>query len=235
MTSPHYPGAELAAMAGAGNYYRWIIRQCRPYLRGTVVEFGAGMGTFSSHLLREPLHRLVLVEPSAQLVDLLRHEFAGEPRVEVHAGVLQDFSGQYASPVDAVIGVNVLEHIDDDVDALRAAARLLQPQGHLVLFVPAFPFLYGSLDAAFGHVRRYTKATLGRVLGAAGFAPVRLRYLNVLGVLPWLITGRLLRRTTLHPRAVALADRTVIPLTAALERVVAAPVGQSLLAVARKF
>jgi SAM-dependent methyltransferase len=229
-----YAGAELAAMAEAHNYYRWIGRHCRPFLRGTVVEFGAGTGNFSAHLLQETVERLMLVEPSANLVDVLSSRFAGESRVETRSGVLQQFADDFEARVDVVIIVNVLEHIEDDVDVLRAACRMLRSGGHLILFVPAFPFLYGSLDTVFGHVRRYTKRTLIRTLTASGFTPLTLRYLNILGVLPWLLTGRVLRRTGLDPRSVALADRTMIPLTAALERLFEPPVGQSLFAVAGK-
>jgi SAM-dependent methyltransferase len=229
-----YPGAELAAMGRASNYYRWIVRHCRPYLRGTVLEFGAGTGNFSEHLLHEAIDKLILVEPAAGLVDVLRSRLPSDPRVEVCPGILQDFGDRLEGRLDVVLSVNVLEHIEDDVAVLRTASRTLRPPGHLLLFVPAFPLLYGSLDVAFGHVRRYTKPTLTRTLGAAGFSPLTLRYMNVLGVLPWLLTGRVLRRTTLNPGVVALADRTMIPLTAALERLFTTPIGQGLFAVARK-
>ena len=63
---------------------------------------------------------------------------------------------------------------------------------------------------------------------------VQARYVNLLGVLPWFVAGRLLRRRQLDPRLVALADRTVIPVTAALERFFDPPFGQSLMAVGRR-
>jgi SAM-dependent methyltransferase len=229
-----YPGNELAAMARAHNYYRWILRKWAPYIRGAVLEVGAGTGNFSAHLIRATAGAVTLLEPSDALVAQLKARFATAHNVDVEHGVLRDIEPRRASTFDVVVSVNVLEHIDDDVDALRAVHRLLRPAGVVLLFVPALPFLYGSLDRAFGHVRRYTKASMARALDAAGFSPARVQYVNALGVLPWLVAGRILRRTTLAPESVALADRTLVPLTALLERWVAPPLGQSVMVVAWK-
>ncbi len=230
----HYAGAELEAMARAHNYYRWILGEWRPHLGRSVLEFGAGMGTFSAHLACEAIERLILVEPAPELFEKLRCRFGDDRRVELWNCVLQDVEDGLASSVDTVVSVNVLEHINDEAATLRAVRAVLRPGGSALIFAPALPALYGSLDRAFGHVRRYTKATLSHVLTEAGLSPVRLRYANVLGALPWLVAGRLLRRKTLNASAVALVDRTIIPVTAALERIVSPPFGQSVIAVARK-
>ena len=138
------------------------------------------------------------------------------------------------SGIDSLVSVNVLEHIDDDVATLRAARDILVPGGTLFIFVPVFQFLYGSLDQTFGHVRRYTKSQLLAILGHLGYEILCSRYMNLVGTLSWLIAGRLIRQRTLSPTAVALADRTLIPISARLERWFHPPFGQSLLAVARK-
>jgi SAM-dependent methyltransferase len=222
-------------MAGAHHYYRWIDDAWRPYLAGTVLELGAGIGTFSAHLLAAPIDRLILVEPAAALAARLRARLGHEARVELYEGVLEDVPGTLgAAAVDAIVSVNVLEHIPDDARTLDAAHALLRPGGALLGLVPALPFLYGAMDRSFGHVRRYTKATLGQRLVAAGFALTRVRYMNLLGVVPWLVAGRVLRRRTLSPAMVRLGDRTLVRLTAHLERRFEPPLGQSVMAIARK-
>ena len=231
---PQYPGDELAAMARAHNYYRWILRQWAPHIRGAVLELGAGTGNFSAHLIRATTGAVTLLEPSDALVAQLKARFATAENVDVEHGVLHDVEKRLASKFDVVVSVNVLEHIDDDVETLRTIHRLLRPTGVVLLFVPALPFLYGAMDRAFGHVRRYTKTSMAAALDAAGFSPARLQYVNALGVLPWLVAGRMLRRKTIAPGAVAFADRTLIPLTAILERWISPPLGQSVMAVARK-
>jgi SAM-dependent methyltransferase len=231
---PQYSGDELAAMARAHNYYRWIVRQWAPHIQGAVLELGAGTGNFSAHLLRASPGTLTLLEPSDALVAQLQARFATAANVRVEHGVLQDVEQRLAATFDVVVSVNVLEHIDDDVETLRGMHRILRPTGVVLLFVPALPFLFGAMDRAFGHVRRYTKRSLAAALDAAGFSPARVQYVNALGVLPWLVAGRILRRKTIAPASVAFADRTLIPLTAMLERWIAPPLGQSVMTVARK-
>ncbi len=230
-----YASDELDAMACARNYYRWILDAWRPYLGRVVLEFGAGIGTFSAHLLREPIERLFLVEPARMLCGRLEARFRNPGRVRILHGILEDFRDEMRdSGIDSIVSVNVLEHIDDDAATLRAAWDILVPGGRLFIFVPAFQFLYGSLDQTFGHVRRYTKPQLLAMLSDLGYEVLSSRYMNLVGTLSWLIAGRLIRQRTLSSRAVALADRTLIPVSARLERWFHPPFGQSLLVVAGK-
>lgn len=228
-----YSGEELDALAGAVNYYRWIVRRFAPYLGPRVVEVGAGIGTFAGHLrAAAPDARLTLVEPAANNVPHLRARFAGDARARIVHGYLDD-AGEPES-ADALVAVNVMEHVRDDGAFLMAAHRLLAPGGHALLFVPALPALYGSLDEAFEHERRYTRAGLCQRLRAAGLRPLRLHYTNLPGVAAWWLSGRVLRRRTVSARDARIYDRWVIPWVAAMERIWTPPLGQSLIAVARK-
>lgn len=230
-----YASDELEAMAQARRYYRWILSRFRPYLGHTVLELGAGLGTFSAHLLAEPITRLILVEPVADLSSRLQLRFGTTERVELKHGRLGDVRDALPpASLDSVVAVNVLEHIPDDRETLETAFEMLAPGGALLLFVPALQFLFGSMDRSFGHLRRYTRPGLRSLLRTCGFDPVRIHYMNSLGVFSWLLAGRLFRWPTLTPGAVTFADHTLIPLTALLERCVPPPLGQSLLAIAHK-
>ncbi len=127
-----YSSDELDAMAYAWYYYRWILGQWRPYLLGTVLELGAGIGNFSAHLLAEPIKRLILVEPAQELCERLRARFQHERRIELRNGMLEDARGDLMSSLDAVVSVNVLEHITHDLETLKTAHALLRPGGMLV-------------------------------------------------------------------------------------------------------
>jgi SAM-dependent methyltransferase len=228
-----YSGEELDAMAGAVNYYRWIARRFAPYLGRRVVEVGAGIGTFAEHLLQAaPDAELTLVEPAENNFPHLRARFSGDPRVRTVQGYLED-AGATGS-ADAVVAVNVMEHVRDDGAFVAAAHGLLAPGGHALVFVPALPALYGTLDEAFEHFRRYTRAELEERLRGAGLTPLRVAYTNLPGVAAWWLTGRVLRRRTVRARDARVYDRWVIPWVRALERVWTPPLGQSLIAIARK-
>jgi SAM-dependent methyltransferase len=172
----------------------------------------------------------VLVEPATNLAPLLRRRFADDSRVDVVHGYLEDVAP--STRANTIVLVNVLEHVEHDQSLLNTAARLLTPHGTLLVFVPAGPWLLGTLDAAFGHHRRYTRETLTRALRATGFRIRRLRYFNLPGVLGWFVAGRLLRRRTIDPQDVQRYDRWVVPWVARLEAVCGPPFGQSLVAVA---
>ena len=228
-----YSGTELASVATADNYYRWIMRMFGGAVRGRVLEVGAGLGTVGEWLLRQPgTEELVLLEPADNLFAALARRFAGRAGVSTVKGYLDEVD--LGGPFDTIVLINVLEHVADDASVLARAYGMLRPGGSLLLFVPALPALYGTLDAQFEHYRRYTRAGLARSLRAAGFPDARLRYVHAVGIAGWLLAGKLLRRRTISPAAMRLYDRLVIPWVAALENVVAPPIGQSLLATARR-
>ena len=230
--SARYSSSELESMREARNYYAWILGQFAPYLGQRVVEVGAGTGNFAEFLLARPsIRALVLVEPADNLLPLLARRLSDDPRVRVVRS-LTEVGPSFGA--DSVASVNVLEHVDDDEALLRQMHRVLAPGGRALLLVPAGPWLYGTLDAAFGHRRRYTKRSLTVRLERAGFAVIGLRHMNVPGVIGWAVAGKVLRRSALSRRAVLLYDRWVVPWAARLERRVQFPLGQSLVAIARK-
>ncbi len=96
---------------------------------------------------------------------------------------------------DLVTGLDVVEHLDDDVKGLREMRRVLRTGGRAVLFVPAFKFLWGVQDDISHHRRRYTLEALRRVACEAGFEVERATYANITFFVPILL-GRLLMRAT---------------------------------------
>ena len=228
-----YSGTELDAVAEATNYYDWIVDSFASRIGERCIEAGAGIGTVSDLLLkRASPGKLTLIEPAANNVPTLRQRFANDPRVDVYHGYLEDLAASATS--DSIIAVNVLEHVERDDEFLRSAYQMLVPGGSLLLLVPALPAIFGSLDRAFDHFRRYTRSGLRSSLVAAGFEIETLQYRNMIGVAAWFVSGRVMRRTTLGRGQVRFYDRWIIPLVRRLESVIPAPIGQSVLAIARK-
>jgi SAM-dependent methyltransferase len=227
----HTTDFEFRALAEARNYRRQLVAELSPWLRGEVLEVGAGVGQILAEIRRLPAVRTVrALEPEAR--------FAAEFRVRLPDVALDETTTAGLPPgtaFDALVCVNVLEHIrDDDAELRRHHALLRERRGHLCLFVPARPELFAPIDRDFGHWRRYRRRTLRDQLLAAGFTIERLRYYNLPGYFVWGLVFRLLRRRRFSPASVRAFDRWVYPLTHLLEtRVCPPPIGQSLLAVAR--
>jgi hypothetical protein len=128
--------------------------------------------------------------------------------------------------------LNVLEHIEHDEQALASLFRVLCVGGRLVLLVPALPALYGSLDRALDHHRRYARDELLAKLRRAGFEIERSWFFKLLGVAGWYVNSRVLRRRTFPPVQLTLYD-ALVPLFR-IESRFRLPLGMSLIAIARK-
>ncbi|MFO0629266.1 MAG: methyltransferase domain-containing protein [Polyangiales bacterium] len=228
----HYEGQDLEALSGLVRYQSWILRWIRPHLRGRVLEVGAGVGAIADHYV-DLVGEAVLLEPAANLATRLRARFADRAHVSVHEGTLDTLDRADGS-LDAAVLVNVLEHIPDDLGALRRLHALVRPGGALAIMVPAMSAIYGSLDALVGHVRRYERAQLREVVTAAGFRVETLRWLDAAGVIPWLVFGRVLRQRRFNPAVARLYDRVAVPVSRAIEERVEPPWGKNLICIARR-
>ena len=227
-----YEGRELEALADLSNYQDWILRSFAPYLKGWVVEIGAGIGTMTC-LLRPMVDRLVAVEPAVNLLQPLGQRLAGTDIEIVSATAIAYLQSTPPASLDAIVMINVLEHIADDQEVLCACYRALSPGGHLLLFVPALPALFSALDRRFGHFRRYRRVDLKAKLLAAGFSIGSLAYFDLLGAPAWWLVYRIFRATRIPTGSARTYDRFVVPLTRAIERIVRPPFGKNLIVAAR--
>ena len=237
-TNRVFDARTIESAAGVPGYVAWMLEAFRPHLKGRVLELGAGLGSVAESYVGG-VDEAVLVEPAENLFAELSRTFSGEPRVKLLCGMLDELCARGAPELapgsfDAAFMANVLEHIDDDRAALELLKTRIKPGGALLIFVPAVPFLYGSLDVSTGHFRRYTKAGLRAVVRDAGFEIERLEYFDLLGMVPWFIAGRVLKRETVAPALTGVYDRYVVPLSAMVDRVIGKRYGKNLICTARR-
>jgi SAM-dependent methyltransferase len=222
---------EFAALNEAVNYRAALLQDFREFLRGQVLEVGAGIGQISSDLRPLPgVNRLLSVEPDPGFCSQFRSRL---PQFELLQGTVGDLPP--GTSWDAILSINVLEHIQTDEQELAAYARLLKAnKGALCLFVPARPEIYAPIDEDFGHFRRYTKPELKRKLEDAGFQIVWLRYYNFVGYFAWWLNFCVLKKRKFEREAVRFFDRKIFPMVHGFEsKICPPPFGQSLMVVAR--
>jgi SAM-dependent methyltransferase len=214
------------------NYNHWIYSLLRKHLGDEVCEVGAGIGNLTQFFLGA--RRLLCVEPDAEYFGFLEKIAAIHRNVEVFNGDLDGWLGtRPGGEFDSVVCVNVLEHIEDDVQALKQMKNMLRQGGRVLLYVPAAPWAYGQLDIELGHYRRYSKGMIRKAATAAGLEVDRLKHVNFIGVWGWFLHACILRRKVVSPQSARLIDR-LVPFISALERIVPIPAGQSILAILRK-
>ena len=211
-------------------YRRYQYDLIAPHCGRTILEVGAGLGEFAEQF--DDVDRLVLTDVDPGAVELMARRFAGRPEVQTRTLAL-GVAPELDEPVDSVVAINVLEHIEDDAGALRSLATAVQPGGSIVLWVPGYQQLYGEFDRKVGHVRRYTPSTLASAVRRAGLDVELVKPVNLLGGIAWWLTVRRGGSTSPDSKLVAVFDRFVVPVTRALERVMRPPFGQSVLCVAR--
>ena len=221
----------LRRMQKVSRYNHWMWQQIEGFVGRRVLEVGSGVGNMTRFLLRS--ERVIATDFSEKYLRILRHLFGEYPHVTIRPlDLSQPIDLGEHGPIDTVICLNVLEHIERDEEALAAIHGLLAPGGRLILLVPALAALYGSLDRALDHHRRYSRQELLAKLSAAGFQVEKSWFFNLLGVPGWYLNSRILRRTTFPPVQLTLYDM-LVPLFR-LESRLQLPIGMSLIAIARR-
>jgi cyclopropane fatty-acyl-phospholipid synthase-like methyltransferase len=167
-------------MALLPNYYRWIAAHFRDHVKGTVLELGAGAGMVVQHYL-DRADRVVAVDVDPELLRRLEARHSDGRVRGVQADLRGDWRELDGVTADVVVALDVLEHFEDDAAFVAKAKRHLAPRGRLVLKVPAQSKLFGPMDEASGHFRRYDEAPLVELMRRAGFETVALRHMNPAG------------------------------------------------------
>lgn len=229
-----YALADQERMAKAKNYLEWQSRLILPELGQRIIEVGCGMGNFTGKLLDRQAIAAFDIEPDC--IERLKYRYPRQANIrpfvyDTSNRSLAELAGFRA---DSCLFLNVLEHIEDDLEALRAMASVLEPGGVIVLFVPAFQSLYGPTDRNLGHFRRYRPSDIARLADAAGLDLKKLHYVNVAGFFGWWVNARVLRREILTVGHIEVFDRWFAPWLSRLEAWVHPPFGLSLFAVLQK-
>ncbi len=114
--------------------------------------------------------------------------------LKVKKGLAEDLPFEDGA-FDIVTGLDVIEHLDDDVAGLEEMFRVTRRGGKLLIFVPAFMWLWGVQDDVSHHRIRYTKRQIEERVEKAGFTVERSTYANITFFAP-ILAGRLLMRLT---------------------------------------
>jgi len=207
------------------------------HIGNQVLEIGSGTGAIA-HWLVQRGASVTAVEPEPVLAKKISLRFSSADDIEVIIGGSVDAYRQLAESkkvFDTVIYLNVMEHIADDLGEFNKAKAVLKPGGKLLVYVPALPWLYSQIDAETGHVRRYTKKLLREVTAKSGFKLVSLDYFEVVGIIPYLIVYKLLRRRVVTGSSSGFYNKVIIPLSMILHKIMRGRlVGKNLVLVASK-
>ncbi|WP_417837369.1 class I SAM-dependent methyltransferase [Thalassospira tepidiphila] len=223
-----YTGKDnLDIMSFAKNYNKYLTKLVEAHAPdgGTFLDFGAGTGFFAERVSNQK-RKLLCVEPDDDQADEIRKKGF---RAVINCEELIDRAADFS------YSLNVLEHIEDDCKAMREIYRVLKPGSFFVVYVPAMPCLYSSMDEKVKHFRRYTRRELTSKLKSEGFDVVSCRYADILGVpatLAYKLVGS--KSGDVSLRGLVAYDRYAFPLSKVLDTLTHRIAGKNVLAVARK-
>jgi glycosyltransferase involved in cell wall biosynthesis len=200
----------LDALSGAPRFNRWMADTIRPYVEKRVLEIGSGIGNLTRTLA--PGRKLyVATDIDEEHLARLETRFQHRPNLQVapcDLGKPEDFVS-FAGAMDTVICLNVLEHVEDDLQGLRNIHSVLRAGGKGIILVPNDPKIFGTLDTVLGHYRRYVPAELRKKMEMAGFQVERILEFNRISRPGWWLNACVLKRTSLGRFQLKLFDRLV--------------------------
>lgn len=205
------PGARtLHALSAAPRFNRWMADTIRPHVRDRVLEIGAGIGNLTRALVTGR-SRYAATDINPEHLARLKSRFVHRLNLEAHFCDLtraEDFA-PFRGDMDTVICLNVLEHVENDHAGLANIFSALAPGGRAIVLVPEGQSVFGSIDEALGHFRRYSEAELKTKMEQAGFKVERILRFNRVSRPAWFVSGRILKRTSLEWNQMRLYDRFV--------------------------
>lgn len=235
MSHVEYVGSELEIFEAATVWKSYLRKQIAPFLGPRVLEVGAGIGSTTRFLCSGAHERWTCLEPDRTMAGRIAAEIASgslPPCCAAVAGSLATYRQETggAATFDAVLYIDVLEHIEDDAEEVRRATGVLAPGGRLIVLAPAHQWLYSPFDAAIGHYRRYGRADL-RALTTGDLRLVMMRSLDAAGLLASAGNRFLLRDSHPTPMQIRLWDRVLVRTSRAVDPLFGFSVGKSILAV----
>ena len=217
----------LEIMSAAPWYNAWVLRKLKPYVSGSILEAGAGIGNMTKYFSK--LGPVTAIDYDRGYVDELKKKGYPAGFGDIEKGKF--FFGR--QKFDTIVSTNVLEHIKEDQKAIGNLSKLLSSGGRLVILVPAHEWAYGEMDKGLGHFRRYNKKSLVKLFEASGLTVIEAKYLNWFAVFGWALAGRILKRKLIPSGQLRLFSG-IAPLLLKLEDYISFPFGLSVLVVGEK-
>ena len=233
-TDDEFIAEDLEQMLAAKNYNAWLYSLVEPYFGKNLIEIGAGIGTVTQKIIQRDVH-ITVVEPNKNCQEYLTKKFSDDRNFSLIPAKIEECkkNNNLHEKFDTLICINVLEHIQDDLDSVLTFSNLLKKDGCALIIVPALQILYGPIDKSVGHYRRYSKKDLKVLFSASPFKIEKMHYFNIIGAIGWFFNSHILKIESQKRSQISFIDK-IIPSLSAIEAVIHPPFGMSLFLVVRK-
>lgn len=224
-----YPEIATERFDDANFHINYCLSFINKFIKGNIIEIGAGCGSFTKNYYDSKIKSLILTETDQLNITNLQKKFEKNSNIRI-----SDLSiDKIQSKFDTILYLHVLEHIKEDINELKNAKNKLNDEGHLVIMVPAHQKIYGNLDKAVGHFRRYEKDFFKKNL--LDLELVSFRYLDTMGYLLYYLNKIFFKNETFPSKfKIFLWDKLFTPITILIDFLTNYSFGKCIVAVYKK-
>ena len=228
----------LETIARADKFNKWMFDTIYPYCNGRILEIGSGIGNISQFFINTNAS-ITLSDIRENYCTHLKERFSHAPTLDDILLInltdpdFEEKYQQFEKTFDTVFALNVIEHIEDDFLALRNCSFLLKDGGTLLILVPAYQSLYCSFDLELGHYRRYTRKSLRKVFEENYFHIKHSSYFNIMGILGWVLSGKILKKKTIPEGQMGIYNK-LVPVFKIVDKIFLKAFGLSVILVGSK-
>lgn len=223
-----YPQIEMCVGQYAVNWKAYFSKSFQKYIKGDVVEVGAGIGANTKFMFTDQVTSWTYLEPDIRFQKSIKESLPVQ-EYSLH-GTTEDLP--LHTNYDTAIYIDVLEHIEDSEEEIKRITNKLKTGGKLIILVPAYQFLYTEFDKNIGHYRRYNKERLRK--DTKGLRELELFYLDSVGVLASMVNKLFFNKGQLTKGTITFWDTYMIPLSRILDPIVGRRFGKSLIGIYEK-
>ena len=210
-------------------YRSYQIQLLNKFVGKNILEVGAGRGKIIETLSSDQSRKFTLLELDNFFYDYL-HKNLKSDKVRI----MKVKSNTLKEKFDTIIYLDVIEHIEDDTSELDVALSLLENDGHLIIIVPAFQFLYSDFDRNVGHFRRYNRVFFEEYSKGKKINIEQLKYFDVIGFFIILLSKILKLTKSKNTKLGIKIWNYLVPLSKFLDKLILHNLGKSIICVYKK-
>ena len=225
----HYPETATERFDDANFHINYCLSFIKKYIKGNILEIGAGCGSFTKNYYKSNFKNIFLTEKDEKNIFDLQKKFKKNSNIKISNLSVENINGKF----DTILYLHVLEHIKDDVQEIENAKKKLNEGGYLVIMVPAHQKIFGNLDKAVGHFRRYEKKFFKTNL--LQLKLINLKYLDSMGYLLYYLNKIFFKNETFPSKLkIFLWDKIFTPISMIIDFLTNYRYGKCIIAVYKR-
>ena len=225
-----YPKVVTERFDNANFHINYCLKFIKKYLKGDILEVGAGCGSFTKNYLNKSINSITLTELDKKNILDLKEKFKANANIKILNKNIEDVSGKF----DSIIYLHVLEHIKNDKKEILNATKRLNKNGFLVIMVPADQKIYSNLDRAVGHFRRYEIEFFNK--NFKSLEKINIKFLDTMGYFLYLFNKFFFKKEVYPSKfKIFIWDKIFTPLTIIVDFIFRYRFGKCILVIYKKL